>query len=66
MKLNLPLIYAAIAEKKLTLKGLSTASGVSVATISKLRSGSGEFSLVTIGRIAEALDLQTADIVSEW
>lgn len=64
IKLNEDQLTLAMAAKRLTLDGLAAASEVSIATLYRLKAGTGQAQAATLGKIAAALDVKVEDIVT--
>ena len=58
-------VITAISEKNITQKELSTRSGISQPTLSKLLSGKSNFTLDQLARISYALHIDIAEFVKQ-
>jgi transcriptional regulator with XRE-family HTH domain len=65
MKLNLKKFEIVIARNCMSIKKLSKKSGVQEATISKIKNNKQKASIVTIGKLAKALDVDVLEIVDQ-
>lgn len=63
IKLNEDMLTIAMAARQLTLEGLADMSGVSLATLYRLKAGTGQAQAATLGKIANALGVCVEDIV---
>lgn len=65
MKLNKNKLDVAMGNACLTLDAVASKTGVSITTLSRIRSGQQQPRPVTVGKIAKALNVKVEDLVEE-
>jgi DNA-binding XRE family transcriptional regulator len=63
LKVDSNKLILARANIPMTVRELSKASGVAVSTISKIENGHCEPNLITIGKLAKALNIKVQDLL---
>lgn len=65
MKLDKKKMQIAMARKKMSNAALARATGITPQTVGNMLQGCRETSLPTVGKVAEALDVDVTDIIAD-